>query len=67
MVEVMILRELFPRSARLPKMCPSAIFSTEEGGGRKNYFIGVYNRYIFSLNKIWVSEKHDLHKFLHIF
>lgn len=30
MVEVMILQELLPFSARLPKMCSSAIFSTEE-------------------------------------
>lgn len=67
MVEVMILHELFPLSARLPKMFSSAIFSPEEGSGRKNYFFGVYNRYIFSLNKIWVSENHDLHKFLYIF
>lgn len=35
MVEVMILQELFPFSAKLPKMCSSAMFADEEGVGGK--------------------------------
>ena len=51
MVEVMMLRELFPLSARLPKTCFSAIFSTEEGvGGKTLIFVSVTDT--FSLDKI---------------
>ena len=53
-----MLRELFPLSARLPKTCSSAIFSTEEGvGGKTLIFVSVTDT--FSLDKIQVSNSHD--------
>ena len=51
MVEVMILCEMFPLSARLTKMCSSAIFSIEEGvGGKTLLLVSVTDT--FSLNKM---------------
>ena len=60
MVEVITLHEMFPCSAKLPKMGSSAILSIQEK--RKDSVIGVCNRFVFFLNEIQVSDKHDLHK-----
>lgn len=50
MVEVMMLCELFPLSARFPKTCSSASFSMEEGvGGKTLLLVSVTD--ILSLNK----------------
>lgn len=51
MVEVMILCEMLPLSARLPKMCSSAIFSTKERVGGKTLLL-VSATDTFSLNKM---------------